>query len=342
MTSNAAVARMIAESSDGSLRVTHTKKGAARVVSSIPGALLDENQVISSIWRAGFCVLSVIEPGNPHSRSGLFSTYVIHREGYPDSKHHLVVGTGANRGQRFERDLIGEVSAHVFSCLSSQRSISLLSGLGLDASDVSGVNKPTSRPHRILSPELRDVGSVISDMTLTLMTGELVHISLKERSGDTFINSGYVGGFVVDHDSKSVRSEAHQSDPLILALGIDKDLAAEGFTSRLRGEKVERHGTVSGSQDPERVRDYLIAAFGYGYWYVRENPFGLRVIDLRCSDAPRKLVGDVTKIDLIYPGRSKQITASIRTTGGRFKVEVRNSKGNFDPNEIKIKCLELF
>lgn len=332
-----AAADLIVKAAKGRLRSSGSKGGALRLAPTEAGDLIDEKTLQMYFKTAGARNIKVLLPKSDGSASSKFNTYTMTFDGSPVS---VVIGQGRNLGQSFEDAVNAEVGEALSGGQISPRIKDLFSQIGIKPTQIASVEQASKkRVKRPLSPNLVDVGPEISDMTLKLKKGKPVFISIKNVSGDTFANAGCSGMFEVKAGARGtvVSPKPHQLDDFVQALGIDKRVAAKGYTNYANGLKKAPAG--AGTPDLNKIRDYLVGAYGYGYWYAREEGSGFHVIDMTTPEAVKEHVGEVTDVEVRYPGVSKQITCVINTTGegGRYIVEVRNSHGGIDPNEIKIK-----
>jgi|LauGreDrversion4_2_1035121.scaffolds.fasta_scaffold44553_5 hypothetical protein len=332
-----AIGDSIVAASRGRLRLSGSKRGALRLAPVAAGDVIDDKTLMSFFEAAGSKDTKIITPKSPGSASSKFNTYELKVGG---EIVKVVIGQGRNLGQSFEDDVNTEVGQALSGGKISGRIQQLFDAIGIKASQVASVEQASrKRVKRPLTAELKPVGPEISDMTLVMKKGQPIYISIKNVSGDTFANAGCSGMFEVKEgkDGVVVTSKAHPLDDFVSALGINKKAAAKGYTNYANGIKQLPKG--KGSPDLDKVRDYLVAAYGYGYWYAREEGSGFHVIDMTTAKAVREHVGEVTDVQVRYPGVSKQITCVINTSGegGRYIVEIRNSHGGIDPNEIKVK-----
>lgn len=325
----------IVAASKGRLRFSGSKGGALRLAPTQAGDLIDDKTLLAMMKKAGASSIKILPPKTQGSASSKFNTYTLMVAGKPVN---VVVGQGRNLGQSFEDDVNNEVQAALSGGKISPRISQLFKKIGVSANKIASVEQASKkRVKRPLSPALADVGPEISDMTLKMKDGSSVFISIKNVSGDTFANAGCSGMFEVEESKKGtvVTAKPHPLDDFVRALGVDKKAAAQGYTNYANGIKEIPDG--KGKADLNKVRDYLVGAFGYGYWYAREEGEGFHIIDMTTPESVKKHVGKVTDVTVRYPGVSKQITCIITTTGGRYVVEIRNSHGGIDPNEIKVK-----
>lgn len=324
--------------SRGRLRFSGSKGGALRLAPIEAGDTIDDKTLMSFFTKAGAKDVKMILPKSPGAASSKFNTYEMKIDG---EIVRVVIGQGRNLGQSFEDDVNTEVGEALSGGKLSPRIKQLFGEIGVKPSEVVSVEQASKkRVKRPLTSEIMSVGPEISDMTLVLKGKKPpIYISIKNVSGDTFANAGCSGMFEVKEGKNGVvvLPKPHRLDDFVISLGIDKKVAAKGYTNYAIG--IKQQPTGKGSPDLDKVRNYLIAAYGYGYWYAREEGNGFHVIDMTTAKAVKAYVGEVTDVQVRYPGISKQITCVITTSGegGRYIVEIRNSHGGIDPNEIKVK-----
>lgn len=316
--------------------------------------VFSSEEIENVLRKAKLKLVKAIPKGSPGSISGRFMTYVISAGG---TKHNVIFTSGRNVGQQFE-DQISKEAQDMVKGKISPRLMSLLDEMNIDPKDIKDTKQTGgSNSKRPISNEIKNVGSIISDLTLVLKNGDNVFISLKNPAGNTFANTGYAGGFIETTDKKGnpvIKSGSHPTDQFLIALGVNKNLAAKGFTNYLNGNKTPVAKPVKrisakdietveamepvGSQDYEKVQRYLASGYGYGYWYARDMGDGKwHLEDIIDENAALDLVGQIKRIDISYPGVSKQISCNILTTKGKFIVEVRNTQGDVVPNQVNIR-----
>jgi hypothetical protein len=332
-----------------------------RIAPSEGSHVFSEDEIKKTLMKAGLKIDKIIPKKAPGSISGTFPTYIVSKGA---NKFPVIFTRGRNEGQVFE-DTIAKEAEDLKSGIVSPRIASLLKEIGINPRNIKDSlqtgGKNQARP---LLSSIPNVGPVISDLTLILKRpdsnanskdGKTVYISLKNPTGDTFANTGYAGGFVESEDKSGapiVLSGKHPTDDFLKALGVNKNLAAKGFTNVLRGEKApvadapERFSKKSsivdlepvGSQDYKKVQTYLASAYGYGYWYARDMGGGnWHVEKIKNEKDAIALVGEVRRIDISYPGLTKQITCSVITTKGRYIVEVRNTQRGIVPQQVNVR-----
>lgn len=318
-------------------------------------------EVDSILKKAGLKIIRVIPKKAPGSVSSAFPTYVV---SIGTSRYPVVFTRGRNKGQVFE-DEISKEAQDLKAGVVSPRISSLLKEIGINPDNIKdSVQTGGKNQARPLLSTIPEVGAIISDLTLILKREDksansadkkTVYISLKDPKGATFANTGYAGGFIESKDKNGdpvVLSAKHSTDDFLRALGVNKNLAAKGLTNVLRGERapvaavpkkyskkdpIEDTDPV-GSQDYEKVQTYLASAYGYGYWYARDMGGGnWHIVKIKNANDALDLVGEIRRIDVSYPGVSKQITCSVVTSKGRFVVEVRHTHGGVTPNQVNVR-----
>jgi hypothetical protein len=328
--------------SDGLLRFGGTKKGAYRIQLSNPEILISDLDLESIIEKANYKLEAKIPPCHFGSLSKRYNTWKI-LDGL--NEHNLVFGVGRNKGQRFEDYVINNLQQAVENPDSSDQELYniLISHFKLDKKEILYFTKCSNRAvKRTISGDVENCGAVISDIDCHLKNGSVIHISLKDKTGATFANGGYFGAFTVK-DNTLYPSQHILDDFIVNGLGVDKEKVCSGINC-YNQNKIQEPINETIAYDPERIIRYLSSAFGFGYWYLKYSNLGKwQIIDLTKPEYAITLVGSIENIEVKYPywlspkSKSKQITANVLTTTGKFVIEVRNSHGDFNPNEIKIK-----
>ena len=323
------------------------------IAPEVPRENFTDEEASSILKKAGFDVLQIIPKGDKAAGalSGRFTGYLV-TDG--NANYNVVFTKGRNIGQQFE-DKMGQETQELIDTGKISPTLSkLFAALNINPkSIVKAEQTGGANSKRPILPYPVDVGEKISDLTLTLRGSKnKVYISLKNPQGGTFANSGYAGAF--RQVGEKIVSKEHPLDDFLASLGVDKSIAARGFTNILTGNRKPARGAPeapgryskkaeienlapSGTQDYEKVKEYIASGYGFGYWYARELGGKWHVEDIDSPEKALEMVGDVRRIDISYPGLTKQLTCSVITTTGRFVVEVRNSHGGAEPNEIKVK-----
>ena len=242
-----------------------------------------------------------------------------------------------------------EIRTLVKSGHGTRRAKKLLKELDINPSNIIKViHKSGKNERRPLSSEPQNVGRIIADITLIVQSedgnNKVYPISIKDPAGSTFGNFGIAGSFDLDDNGKVIISP-HPSDEFLRALGINKKKMQKGLQKYIDNGANPPPGTINTDIDENPqfdirlLRQFLMAGYGYGYWYAREwanNEWEVR--DLRTFKKLKEYVG-IPKVEFIsYPGDTKQTHAMIYTSNDRkYNVDIRNSKGGDIPKEIKIR-----
>lgn len=332
-TSKKEIQQRIINVSDRRLRAMTISSKEIRIGRVDPADEIPQPEIVELISQAGLSLLKTIPKGA--GASGRYPTYVV-TDDMSQETYNIVFAAGRNAGQSLEDEIFDEFKKLTSGLEPTLRLENILAGMNIDPSEVSDVEeRPGRPPKRALSTKLQDIGEQISDITIVLDDGSREMISLKASSGDTFMNAGYGGAITVKQDE--VFLKPHKLDDFLDALGIDKQKIGERLLDYQAGNKASS-SWESVNADLAKVQAYLASGFGFGYWYVRAK--GVHTFEVKDFNNPNNVldfIGKVQNVELKYPGSSKQMSANIDTTNGRYRVEIRNSHGGIDPNEIKIK-----
>lgn len=325
---------------------TASRRGEIRLQPKDSNFKLTDEQVKKLLALAKHPLVSIIMPNEPDSKSGKFKTFVT-KSGYA-----VVVAGGGNLGQTREITLTAELQEVAGGNAPSEHLADLLDKLNILPEDIQGAELASAkRVKRPISTEVKNVGEVISDVTITLTNGEKVYISLKVNpsgggGGLSLINIGYSNSFEVDTTAGTVKPKSHPYDSILAAVGLSKAKIAKGLQSILRAEPMKNVTDNSPKFDVNALKSYLSSAYGYGYWYVKESKKGWEVIDLTTEEKLDELVGEPTVESVVYPGMSvsRPGTASSRsrsvvntTVGRKYEFVVRNTEGKgLNPNKILV------
>ena len=279
----------------------------------------------------------------------------------------LAGGPGANTGQKYENKMVQTLQSlatgEYFPGEGSESTdyaygiLDMLTSVGLSLEKLKGANvKKTTPQKRQLRSVPYDVGPQIADIIITPKGGSPAYLSVKSVDGKTFGNHGYAGGFVlkksIDGSEKIVPGPGGPGDTedLIAALGIDKTRVARGLTDYHNETPSTPEEDRSLAIDPEVIQSWLASGIGFGYYYVKEiaGTGSIKAIHLRNAADAMDFIGAVKRVSLLYPrykvpGRrnSKQLTANVWTTNGKFLIEIRNTSRWIVPKQINFRVENL-
>jgi hypothetical protein len=293
---------------------------------------LTQEQIADLLMYSGHPIESEANPGDSLSKSGKFKTYIT------TTGHSIVFAGGGNAGQTRETTLVSELLEIIAGAPPTPHLADLLNQLHISPTDIASANLASAkRVKRQFALVPKDVGEVISDITLGMKDGTNIFISLKLNTGGglSISNFGYGGAFSLNASSGTVNTTDHQYDSLLQAIGLSKQKIAKGLQSIVRGDPMTDVTDSSPTFNSEDLRGYMSSAYGYGYWYVTESKSGWHVVDLTTQDKLIEYIGEPYVEKIVYPGISlhKAYAANSRTRAvvvcddRRYEFVIRNTEG---------------
>lgn len=326
-----------------SLKPGTSKAGAIRLQPVTKGVELSDEQFELALKEIGFSYVKTIPPKTPESKSSKYNTHVIRDDA--GVIHFVVLGGGSasNKGMDYERRLFGEIAQALqtnqpHSFVESFRSLTKCPPI-IDV--ITGFGK---RVQRQLTGEPKNVGPVISDITLVDEAGTKHYISLKEKNGVTIANNGIGNAFSEQNGEVKFNGDA-RINPLFEALHIDTDLACKGLEAFIKKQTFNKQDIVSTNYNKDVVMKYLSSAIDYGYYYVRNLGNGqFEMEDLTTLDNLINFIGNIKGITIKYPyyvgegmqQKRKHISIEIITDEHIFNFDVRNASGGTLPKQINL------
>lgn len=349
--------------SAGRLKHIGSKRGSYRISRTDPKVEVPASEMADILEKCNVEVVSIITPGALGANSGKFNTYML-RNG--ELHFSVVFGQGSNSGHDFEKETIDSLKNSQLNATSAggQATVSpnslyqiLISAFNLSPEEIQKIKhvggKKVKRP---MTNQPEDVGSTISDVDFVLENGKIIHISLKNKDGRTFANSGYQSAFsfTMGPDEKPLMTPSqHDLDTFIVdGCGVNKQKVADGINDYIRHQPTDPpYKDVTTNINADIIKSYLAGAYGYGYWYLRpKKPAkqgGWQLINIDSQQAAYEQVGEIKSVLVTYPywsptSKSKQVTIKIYTSNAYFMVEIRNSQKGIQPNEIKVRIEKMF
>jgi hypothetical protein len=351
--SRADVKKAIADASP-LIKIGSDKRGAMRIS---PAIKLDDKDMfkqefLNTLTSLDFTVVDVIKPG-PGAPSGKFDTYVVRAKTGDDFLITLAGGALSNKGMEYERDVFDQLQKY-FSDVDDETDKpdflqQLENKIGVEFVDYdkgASFTRNVKRPLTVSGP--RDMGEVISDITLVDDSGKRYYISLKDVGGKTVANNGAEGMFGVARDRAFFKGgdANNNGEVLFAAANVNIERAVRGIndyiTSTITKGEIEED-TTSGA-DLEVLLGFLCSAFDYGYYYVkRKNTKGdLEIEDLTDEQKLTEFIGEIEKVEVRYPyfnsenARRKHISIVLTTELSKYSIDIRNAKGGIIPNQINV------
>lgn len=182
----------------------------------------------------------------------------------------------------------------------------------------------------IISPS-GDIGSIISDIDLTLKNGTSVHLSLKMGSTVTFFNSG-VKSIFKENEMKSGEIKNQDGSDFLKSLGIDNKLFCDSF--RWKDMKVTTKAVTKNITKLDGIKSIIKSGIGYGYIYIHKIGNKYKIKDFRTQTSVSRAL-NINSYSIKYPiGESKRIDGFIDSDMFTFKMNIRNKQGGLYPTHI--------
>lgn len=253
-----------------------------------------------------------------------------------DEKIDVVIARGANKGENFEKTIVGDLAKYFGSGIKEEKMVALIEQLNEANSDFAKV-EITSAIQRTGSTKkenvkIEDLGAIIGDIVLTDTTNKKWYISLKDINGYTF--SSYSGAASLFNASGELQSKSPGAD-FLNSFGVDLNKVQAGFDERNGIKAIRAKLPVKRPNDAE-LKKIFERAWGMNYFYVKKESFGWKVFWI-----DRKMLNrltDITVKEVKYPSKaSKQISILCSSPEYDYLVEIRNSKGGEYPNDTKFR-----
>ena len=286
---------------------------------------------------------------NPIHSSKSFSMFEFEVDGKTYS-FILSGGASANKGQAFEDEItLGLQNA--MEGIEDDLINQLLNKLNINPQDIKNVEQTGGQDtKRTINPEAgpQDRGKTISDVTIETSNGKTYYLSIKNKTGDNIYNGGSVSSITYDNKSNTVSFDknVYNSDKLKVSVfnmfDIDPIKVTDGLNAYLKDEGNEPQWEDV-DIDKDEVMGFIGSAVDYGYYYVREEGNGVKVIHLESPKDVAKLIGKITYSKVKYPGKGVKSTyARIgledSEQGLRYiEVQIRNASGGIGNPVIKVQ-----
>ena len=289
---------------------------------------------------------------NPQHSSAKFSMFEFEVDGKTYS-FILSGGAGANKGQDFEDKItLGLQDAIGLSIndIENEQVKQILNKLNINPQDITSVNQTggqdTKRP---INPEEgpQDRGKTISDVTI-IANNNPYYLSIKNKQGDNIYNGGTVSSISYNNETNKIEFNKNKFDSdklkstVFNMFNIDPVKVTDGLNRYIKEE-----GDIPEWEpidiDKNEVIKFIGSAIDYGYYYVREEGEGVKVIHLETPEDVSKLIGQITNAQIKYPGNGVKSTyARIglenSEQGLRYiEVQIRNASGGIANPVIKVQ-----
>jgi hypothetical protein len=319
------------------------KNGHLRITPKENLIALTDKDHLDLVLKSGLELIEIIPPKNLYSKSSKFYTYKLKEN---DIFRYVVFGLGVygNTGLSYEREKATEIEKYIANGNYSDIINNLEKVTGqLQIKNI--VKNFNFKPDRPLDLFPKNIGNVVSDIILETENLDSIFISLKSYNGKTISNHGISNSFL-ESDNGVFYIPGFNVDLLLQEFKIDINKMIDGLNHYLlktpscfeRNQSIDLHY-------PENIKDLIAAAYGYGYYLVKETKTdGCEIIDLTTYDKLNKYIGDVVSAELSYPyfkndtrlGKCKSMNIKIKTDKHNFQFTLRNRASNVSPNTFEL------
>ena len=273
-----------------------------------------------------------------------------------DDRKYLIIlsgGASANKGQDFEdRITLGLKDAIGLSIgdIEDEQIKQILNKLNINPQDLTKVDQTGGQDtKRTINPEAgpQDRGKTISDVTV-IANNKPYYLSIKNKTGDNIYNGGTVSSITYNKEDNKIEFDQNKfnSDKLKQSVFNMFDIDPIKVTDGLNNY-IEDKGEVPSWQDvdidKDEVMGFIGSAVDYGYYYVREDGNGIKVIYLESPEDVAKLIGKISYAKVKYPGNGVKSTyARVGLEGSEqglryIEVQIRNASGGISNPVIKVQ-----
>lgn len=195
----------------------------------------------------------------------------------------------------------------------------------------------------VIGNGVKNIGSTVTDVTLTGTTGEVVYLSLKYGSTVTFINAGvktlfpiswFEGNSELPKDGKKLLDmfaiDAEQFKNIFNSYDKDK-------TTKSKAQKtvVDIKSKLIRSKE---FKTFVRSVIGYGYTIVHKSAKGeVHYYPIENEQqVENNILGTIKSAAILYPtpGEAKRVDIMVSYKGIDFKFNIRSKDGGVYPTHI--------
>lgn len=256
--------------------------------------------------------------------------------------YDTVIALGGNKGESFEKDMLLKMDNYIVAALdkshksddaSIEEAKAAFDALEeadpeIKVDDVVSVSPRAGKTQRSgdLSPE--ETGAIIADIVVHLKSGKKKYISLKNENGSTVAQFGLAKAF---NDDFSVNTDTSEWKTWLAPFKLDPQKLKEGMEAArdqtsVKWEDVEKaHIDIKPSTEIFKMMEKM---WGSNYIYLRQKGKGFYALNIDTKYVRDTLLKDLKVTEIRYPSKArKQVTISLESSYGKFKLEVRNPRG---------------
>ena len=273
-----------------------------------------------------------------------------------DGRKYLIIlsgGAAANKGQDFEDKItLGLQDAIGLSIndIEDEKIKQILNKLNINPQDITKVEQTGGQDtKRTINPEAgpQDRGKTISDVTV-IANDKPYYLSIKNKTGDNIYNGGTISSITYNKENNKIEFDQNKfnSDKLKQSVfnmfDIDPIKVTDGLNNYIE-DKGETPSWRDIDIDKDEVMGFIGSAVDYGYYYVREEGNGIKVIHLESPEDVAKLIGKISYAKVKYPGNGVKSTYARvgledSEQGLRYiEVQIRNASGGIANPVIKVQ-----
>ena len=273
-----------------------------------------------------------------------------------DGRKYLIIlsgGAAANKGQDFEDKItLGLQDAIGLSIndIEDEKIKQILNKLNINPQDITKVEQTGGQDtKRTINPEAgpQDRGKTISDVTI-IANNKPYYLSIKNKTGDNIYNGGTISSITYNKENNKIEFDQNKfnSDKLKQSVfnmfDIDPIKVTDGLNNYIE-DKGETPSWRDIDIDKDEVMGFIGSAVDYGYYYVREEGNGIKVIHLESPEDVAKLIGKISYAKVKYPGNGVKSTYARvgledSEQGLRYiEVQIRNASGGIANPVIKVQ-----
>lgn len=249
----------------------------------------------------------------------------------------LVIGRGANKGENFETQTVGNLAAAFKTSKGSSEYADLIKQLNKSNKQFAGVEIVSVTQRKGSTKKegvpIEKLGAIIGDIVLKDASNAEWFISLKDVNGSTF--SSYSGAASLFNSEGEIQPKSPGA-VFLNSFGVDLNQVQKGFDLRNKKNTLRLNIPVSKLNQNE-IKSIFERAWGMNYFYVRKLSNGWKVFWLD-RDKLNKLTSNIKIDEIRYPSSSsKQISILCSNSEQSYLIELRNSKAGEYPNDTKFK-----
>jgi hypothetical protein len=263
-----------------------------------------------------------------------------------DKKYDVVIVRGANEGEIFEKELFSKLKKYAKDPIKNakvEEAKNLFNAIknaiqDFDISQIKEIRKRSGQTSRANIPAEK-IGEVVADIIVELQNETCLYLSIKNQTGDTFANIGMKRLFT----EQLAVNKSNSLYEMLREIGVNFSIFSKGLKS-YRDEKVMKpitDSTVRKIPIDSAFYDFMIKSWGFNYLYVRNVGTNFKVLKMDKEFVHDILLKDLCVSEICYPHTtSKQLKIKLSNEFASYIIEIRNTKGEIKPTEMKVKIVK--